>query len=440
MIIEHLPPHNVEAEEAVLGSVLIDPEAIYRINFLKAEFFYIIKHQWVWDACGALAERHEPIDFLTVTQELAGRNQLDELGGPVYISHLINVVPTALHAEGYARIVAEHARRRALLKAASRVAELAYALDRPVDEVEAEALRALMEVPHANGQMLPAATATGEVLDLVLDWAEHPLAPGDVRGLATGFRALDRALGGLSPDTLSILAARPGMGKSALAFALAENIARCQQTVAIFSLEMSRRLVMARLTCARAGVNWLRVKQGLTDGDDLQRMIQELTALGHLPLHISDATDLTTAQVRAEVARLQARQPVSLVVVDHLGLLADPDDNDVRRLGNITWALKRIAKDFHVPVLAIAQLNRGVELRQDKRPLLADLRESGRIEENADIVMMLYRERYYQPESAQDEVEVIIRKNRDGENQAIAHLRFEESFARFSDCPSSQLV
>lgn len=434
MIIERLPPHNIEAEEAVLGSILIDPEAIYRIHCLKEASFYIIKHRWIWQACLALTARHEPIDFVTLTQELARQQQLDEIGGPAFISHLVNVVPTALHAEGYATIVTEHARRRALLHAASRIAELAYMLDQPVDEAEAEALRVLMEAPQGNSLMLPAATGAGEVLNLVLTWAEQPLAPGEVRGLSTGFRALDQALGGLAPETLNILAARPGMGKSALACAVAENVARRQQAVAIFSLEMSRRQVLARLACAQAQVNWLRVRQGLTDQADLQRMIQELTALSHLPLYISDATNLTVAQVRAEVARLLAQQPVSLVVVDHIGLLGDQDDNDVRRLGNITWGLKRIAKDFHVPVLALAQLNRGVELRQEKRPVLADLRESGRIEENADVVMMLYRERYYEPHTPQDEVEVILRKNRDGEAQATAHLRFEEAFARFSDC------
>ena len=222
------------------------------------------------------------------------------------------------------------------------------------------------------------------------------------------------------------------MGKSALGFNIAENVARLGKRVAVFSLEMSRKMVLARLACGRARVNWLRVQQGTTPVHDLSRLMQEIGELGELPLHISDATDLTSAQVRAQVARLHARSPLSLVVLDHIGLLADKDDNEVRRMGTITWALKRIAKDFGLPVLALAQLNRGVELRADKRPALADLRESGKIEENADIVLMMYREKYYDAEAG-NEVEVIARKNRDGEANATAHLHFEEELARFYD-------
>ena len=347
-------------------------------------------------------------------------------------SHLINIVPTAIHAEGYAHIVAETARRRKLLSAASDIAQLAYAEERDIDEIEADAVKVVLNVQRGNGKMHTAGHVAGEVLDMVSAWADAPLKPGQVRGLPTGLRALDLALGGLSPDTLVILAGRPGMGKSALGFNVAENVARLGKRVAVFSLEMSRKKVLARLACGRAGVNWLRVQQGTTPVHDLSRLMQEIGELGELPLHISDATDLTSAQVRAQVARLHARSPLSLVVLDHIGLLADKDDNEVRRMGTITWALKRIAKDFGLPVLALAQLNRGVELRADKRPALADLRESGKIEENADIVLMMYREKYYDAEAG-NEVEVIARKNRDGEANATAHLHFEEELARFYD-------
>lgn len=429
-----LPPHSLEAEEAVLGSILIDPVTLdYASAHIGAPGdFYLVKHQWIWEAMLALHKRHDPIDFVTMCEELDRREQLAEIGGQAYISHLINGVPTAIHAEGYARIVANTARRRNLLKAASDVAQLAYAEERDIDEIEADALRAVFHVQRGNGKMHTASHVAGEVFDLVLAWAESPLKPGQVRGLSAGFHALDAALGGLEQETLTILAGRPGMGKSALGFNIAENVARRGKHVAIFSLEMSRKKVMARLACGRARVNWLHVQQGTTPDADLTRLMEAIGALGELPLHISDATDLTTAQVRAEVARLHVRSPLSLVVLDHIGLLADKDDNEVRKMGAITWALKRIAKDLGVPVLALAQLNRGVELRADKRPVLADLRESGRIEENADVVLMMYREKYYDP-TANDEIEAIVRKNRDGENNVTAHLRFVEEYARFYD-------
>ncbi len=429
-----LAPHSLEAEEAVLGSVLIDP---VMLDYASAHIgapgdFYLVKNQWLWDSMLTLYKRRDPIDFLTVCEELERRGQLAEVGGQAYVSHLINAVPTAIHAEGYAQIVADTARRRSLLQAASDIAQLAYAEERDIDEIEADALRLLCAAQRGSGKMRSARHVAAEVFDMVSAWAKAPLKPGQVRGLSTGFHALDTALGGLASDTLNILAGRPGMGKSALAFNIAGNVARQGKHVVVFSLEMSRRKVMARMACRHAQVNWLRVQQGTTPDQDLTRLMQTIGELGELPMHISDATDLTTAQVRAEVARVNAHTPLSLAVVDHIGLLADRDDNEVRRLGTITWALKRIAKDFSVPVLALAQLNRGVELRSEKQPVLADLRESGKIEENADIVLMMYRAKYYDPK-ANDEVEVIARKNRDGEANATAHLCFTEEFAQFDD-------
>ncbi|MBN1887043.1 MAG: replicative DNA helicase [Thermoflexales bacterium] len=430
----HLPPHSLEAEEAVLGSILIDPTALDQAgaHLSQPGDFYLVKHGWIWDTMHTLHKRRDPIDFLTVCEELDRRGQLADAGDQAYLSHLIGSVPTAIHAEGYARIVADTARRRRLIQAAGDIVQLAYAEDLDIDQVEADALRLLCTIQPGNGKMLTARHVAGEVLDMVSTWAENPLKPGQVRGLSTGFSAIDRTLGGMARDTLIILAGRPGMGKSALAFNIAENVARQGKHVAVFSLEMSRRKVVARLACGRARVNWLRVQQGLTDGQDLTRLMAAIGELGELPLAISDATDLTTAQVRAEVARLHAKKPLSLVVLDHIGLLADQDDNEVRRLGKITWALKRVAKDFGLPVLALAQLNRSVESRDNKRPKLGDLRESGKIEENADVVLMMYREKYYKPD-AQDVVEIIARKNRDGETHANAHLRFVEEYARFYD-------
>lgn len=428
-------PHSVEAEASVLGAILIDPEALDRVSGLvQAGDFYIVKHGWVYAACGELRKRGLPIDFVTVCNELEARGQLADAGGPAFISDLLGVVPTALHAEGYAAIVADKARRRDLLGAASEIATLAYDEKRAATDAEAEALRILSGKLRDPGRMMTAEQAAGELYDTVTSWADNPLEPGQVRGLALGYRALDLALGGLDPDTLTVLAGRPGMGKSALAFCVAENVARRKQPVAVFSLEMSRRAVLARLSCGRARMNWQEVKRGLSDADKLGALILHISELSTLPLFVNDETGLTVAQVRAQVARLCARGRLGLVVVDHLGLLGDKDDNEVRRIGAITWGLKRIAKDFGVPVLALSQLNRAVEGRDDKRPTLGDLRDSGHIEQNADNVLMLYREAYYNAEAAEPtRTEVIIRKAREGEANVKADLAFLAEHGRFYD-------
>lgn len=435
-------PHSVDAEESVLGAILIDPEALDRVGGLvRSDDFYIVKNGWVYSAFVDLRKRGLPIDFLTVCNELEARGQLAEVGGAAFISHLINVVPTAIHAEGYAVIMDGNARRRALLEAASEIAQLAYDEKRDATDAEAEALRILSGKVRDNGRMLTAEQAAGELYDLVTTWASDPLKPGQVRGLAMGYRALDKALGGLDPDTLTVLAGRPGMGKSALAFCVAENVARSGRPVAIFSLEMSRRAVLARLACGRARVNWQEVKRGLSDDDKLSNLTQHISELSTLPFFVNDESGMTVAQVRAQVARLCARDRLGLVALDHIGLLGDKDENEVRRIGNITWGLKRIAKDFLVPVLALSQLNRAVEGRDDKRPTLGDLRDSGHIEQNADNVLMIYREAYYNPETTEPtKTEIIIRKAREGEANISANLAFMAEYGRFYDLDQRPLA
>jgi len=430
-----MAPHSVEAEESVLGAGLVDPDAIYRTRgMLKPEDFFIVKNGWVWSVYVGLLDRGAPVDFLTVCNELEARGQLADVGGAAFISHLINVVPTAIHAEGYAVIVADKARRRELLGAASDIAQLAYDEERDASDIESDALRILSDKLRADGRMMTAKQAAGELYDLVSAWASEPLGPGQVRGLAMGYRALDQALGGLDLDTQTVLAGRPGMGKSALAFCVAENVARSGRPVAIFSLEMSRRAVMARLACGRARVNWQEVKRGLTDSEKLITLTVKISELSQLPLFINDDSSVTIAQVRAQVTRLCARGQLGLIVLDNIGLLGDKDENEVRRIGTIPWGLKRIARDFYVPVLAVSHLNRGVEGRDDKRPTLSDLRDSGHIEQNADNVLMMYREAYYNAEAVKPfETEVIIRKAREGEANVSAKLDFVAQHGRFYD-------
>jgi replicative DNA helicase len=442
MEMQQTQPHNEQAEQATLASILIDPGTLDLVRAIVAPTdFYIVKNGWVYSAMLGLTKKGMPIDFVTLCDELQAREQLAELGGAAYLSECRSSVPTAMHAEGYARIVANAARRRDLVLASSDIAQLAYDEKNDVTDAETEALRILSGKLRADGHMMTAQQAAGELYDLVSAWASNPLAPGQVRGLAMGYRALDLALGGLDPDTLTVLAGRPGMGKSALAGCVAENVARSGRPAAIFSLEMSRRAVLARLACGRARVNWQEVKRGLTDVEKFSDLTYHISDLSTLPFFINDESGLTVAQVRAQVARLCARGRLGLVVLDHIGLMGDKDENEVRRIGNITWGLKRIAKDFGVPVLALSQLNRAVEGRDDKRPTLGDLRDSGHIEQNADNVLMMYREAYYNAETADPlKAEIIIRKAREGEANISANLAFLAKYGRFYDLDQRPLT
>ncbi len=425
--------YSVAMEENVLGAMMVDPtmpDLVFAI--LQPGDFFIEKNRWVFEAMLSLRARSMPIEYGTVCEEMKVRGKLDGAGGVATVAHLLNVCEYAMAAEGFARIVEGYARRRALRDVANDILKLSYNTQAgDLDQLESDALKLLTVRLRSNGKMMSARQVAGELLDMVDAWSNSPLGPGQVRGLSTGYRALDLSLGGLERDTLTILAGRPGMGKSALGFSIAANVARAGHRVAVFSLEMSRRQVLSRLACARARINWLAVRQGLDD-EGLGRIYKHIGDLSELPMSISDQTGLTTAQARAQIARLAAEGQLDLVVLDHIGLLADKDENEVRRIGAVTWELKRIAKDFGVPVIALCQLNRGVESRDEKRPTLSDLRDSGRIEENADIVLMLYRESYY-TRSNNHSVEVLIRKNRDGEANVKAELFFDEKFALFAD-------
>lgn len=427
-------PNSVEAEEAVLGSVLIDPEFVFRVvPFLRKDDFYTVKNGWVWDALVTLHRQNSPIDFLTVCNELETRGQLAEIGGASYVSHLINAVPTAIHAEGYGRIVKDKATRRSKIDAASRIAQLAYDETITPLELEAQCLQAVMQETHNSATLFPVSDISSGLLDTISEWANHPLKPGQVRGLSVGFRAIDNAMGGMDDDTLNVIAARPGMGKSALCFQITEHVAMQGKTVIVFSLEMSRQKVLARLACGRAKVNWQNVKRGTDDGDELTKMFHHLGDIGDLPIVVCDTPNLSIAQIRASVLSIHSQRPVSLIVVDHMGLVNEKANNDYQKMGIVSWGLKQIAKDFRIPVLSACQLSRGVESRKEKQPELGDLRDSGRIEENADTVIMIYREKYYNPYSLNHVAEIYVRKNRDGEHNARADLVFLDEFTHFEN-------
>ena len=433
-LIERMPPHSVEAEEAVLGSVLIDPEAIYRVSsFLSADDFYIVKNQWVWTACLALHERREPIDFVTITRELAAREQLDELGGPAYISHLINVVPTAIHAEGYGRIVERTALRRRLLTAASDIAQLAYEEADDIDQTIDSAEQALFGVSQrrVSRDMLPISEAIRNYYDRIEYLYEHR---GEPLGIPTGFFDLDKLLGGLQKSDLIIIAARPGVGKTSLMLNVALNAARkYHQRVAIFTLEMSNEQIVQRLVSGETSIDSQRLRSGELDADEWGLFVQATSALSETSIYVDDTPSISALQLRTKARRLYAEFGLDLVIIDYLQLMTGDNrsENRVQEISYLSRALKALARELNVPVLVASQLSRAVEQRSDKKPVLSDLRESGSIEQDADIVMFIYREDVYDENSPRKNIaELMIAKHRNGPTGSI-ELYFERNLTQF---------
>ena len=434
--IDRMPPHSVEAEEAVLGSILIDPEAIFRVSsFLKAEDFYIVKNQWVWDAAMALHERREPIDFVTTTKELEAREQLAEIGGAAYISHLINGVPTAIHAEGYGRIVERTALRRRLLNAASEIAQLAYEESEEIDGTIDAAEQALFGVSQRriSRDLTPISDAIRAYYDRIEYLYEHR---GEPLGIPTGFIDLDKMLGGLQRSDLLIIAARPGVGKTSLMLNIALNAARKHhQRVAIFSLEMSNEQIVQRLVSAETGIDSQRLRTGDLDDQDWPLFVQATSALSDTLVFVDDTPSITALQLRTKARRLYAEHGLDLIIIDYLQLMSGEarSENRVQEISYLSRSLKALARELNVPVLVASQLSRAVEQRSDKKPVLSDLRESGSIEQDADIVMFIYREDVYDENSDRKNIaELIIAKHRNGPTGTI-ELFFQKNLTQFKN-------
>jgi len=417
-VVDRLPPHSVEAEESVLGSVLIDPEAMQRIqSFLTGEHFYIVKHQWVWEACVALLERHDPIDFVTVTKELAARNQLDELGGPAYISHLINVVPTAIHAEGYGRIVERTARRRKLLTAASEIAQLAYDETQDDEIVFDRAEQAVLgtrpaDKRHDAVRIAPLLTEYSAYVEYLYEHRGQPL------GVPTGLIDLDRLLGGLQKSDFDIIAARPGIGKTSLMLNLALNASqRFHQRVLIFSLEMSKEQIIERLVAQQSGIDSQRLRCGDLHDEEWPAFVQTTSALAEVGIWVDDTPGLTALQLRSKARRIYAEHGLDLIMVDYLQLMetGGRGENRNQEISQISRALKNLARELNVPLLVASQLSRAVEQRADKRPMLSDLRDSGALEQDGDVIMFIYRDGAYNDTCENpNATELIIAKHRKG--------------------------
>lgn len=432
--IERMPPHSIDAEEAVLGSILIDPEAIFRVSsFLKREDFYIVKNQWVWEACLALHERREPIDPVTLGRELEARGQLAEVGGLAYIQQLVNVVPTAIHAEGYGRIVERTALRRRLLAAASEIAQLAYDEAEEIDETIDAAEQALFGVSQRriSRDMRPIADVIRDYYDRIEYLYEHR---GEPLGIPTGFVDLDKLLGGLQRSDLIIVAARPGVGKTSLMLNMALSAARrFHQRVAIFSLEMSNEQIVQRLVSGETGIDSQRLRLGMLEEDEWPLFVQATSALSETQVFVDDTPSISALQLRTKARRLHAEHGLDLIIIDYLQLMTGDNrsENRVQEISYLSRSLKGLARELSVPVLVASQLSRAVEQRSDKRPVLSDLRESGSIEQDADIVMFIYRDDVYDEDSERRNVaELIVAKHRNGPTGTV-ELYFQKNLTQF---------
>lgn len=411
----HLPPQNLEAEQSTLGSMMLDRSALEKgMEILDASDFYRPTHQEVFDSLITLAERDEPVDLITLTEELRGRGKLENCGGTEYLLALVRSVPTASNIEYYAKIVEEKSILRRLIAAGTEIIGLAHSEDDEIDAITGRAEQLVFGVGQRRmGEYFkPLFPLLNDAWDTI---TQRYHDKGVTSGVPTGFSKLDDMTSGLQPSDFVIIAARPSMGKTALALNLALHAAvSVKKTVAIFSIEMSAEQLVMRMLCMLARTNAHRLRTGFFGQDEWTLLSEATGKLDNAPIFIDDSTDITHLSMRAKCRRLKADHGLSLIVVDYLQLMRSHRNTENRNqeISEIARGLKSLARELKVPVIALSQLSRAVEKREDKRPMLSDLRESGSIEAEADLVMMLYRPDYYQNKEVEDTQSV---RGRDGE-------------------------
>lgn len=429
-------PHNREAEEAVLGSILINPEAYFDVaSFLRPEDFYIHRHRWIWECFTHLHESRTPIDFLTVTNELDRRGQLEEAGGPAYLTYLITNVPSSLHAEAYGRMIEAASIRRQMMSAANEIAKLSLKEDASVDYIMDQAEKAIFGV--SERKLERDLQNISKVLGDYYDHLEKILLRGEeAAGVPTGFIDLDRLLVGLQPSDFIILAGRPGLGKTAFLLSVAKFVGQVKRKhVAIFSLEMSNEQLVQRLLAQETGIDSQRLRTAKLQSDEWQTLTQAIETMREAHIFLDDTPALTPLQLRTKCRRLHLEYGLDLVIVDYLQLMSSGtrQENRVQEVSYLSRNMKILARELDVPVLVAAQLSRAVEQRASKEPQLSDLRESGSLEQDADIVMFLHRPEKFASDSLKQHItQVIIAKHRNGPTGTI-ELVFRDKIAKFEN-------
>lgn len=423
-----IPPHSNDAEISVLGALLLDKNSIVNVaEFLRAEHFYDNRNASIFEAMIELYEAREPIDVLTVSDRLKRKKRLKEVGGATYLADLVNRVPTAAHVEHYGKIVKDAATKRSLMTAAAKLVELSLdeglGADQLLDRAEQEVFSLTQQ--HLAQAFLPVRSALAESFDRLDEL--HKQA-GGLRGVPSGFASMDDALAGFQRSNLVILAARPGIGKTALALNIAQYVSVVlKRPVGIFSLEMSKEELVDRLLVSQADIDAWKLKTGRLSEDDFTKLSDAMGELAEAPLYIDDTPALSVLEMRTKARRLQVERGIDLLVVDYLQLVRGRNlENRVQEVSEISQGLKNLARELKIPVLAISQLSRAVEQRGSKRPQLADLRESGAIEQDADVVMFLWREN----EESIETCTLDIAKHRNGPLRQIK-LHFRGDRIRF---------
>jgi len=435
LFVDRMPPQNIEAEQAVLGAIFLESSALTLASeILIPEDFYRASHQKIFNAMLKVADKGEPVDLVTVTAELADAKMLEEIGGVSYLSELANSVPTAANVEYYARIVEEKSILRRLIRTATAIAQEGYTREDEIDSLLNEAEKRIMEVSQRKN-----AGAFQNIKDILVQTYDNiemlHNRKGEITGIPTGFTELDRMTAGFQRSDLIIVAARPSVGKTAFALNIAQNVAtKTDENVAIFSLEMSAQQLVMRMLCAEGNINAQNLRTGKLTPEDWGKLTMAMGSLSNAGIYIDDTPGIRISEIRAKCRRLKQESGLGMVLIDYLQLIQGSGRNRENRqqeVSEISRSLKALARELEVPVIALSQLSRGVEQRQDKRPMMSDIRESGSIEQDADIVAFLYRDDYYDKESENKNIiEIIIAKQRNGPVGTV-QLAFIKEYNKF---------
>ncbi|MGL5695127.1 MAG: replicative DNA helicase [Peptostreptococcaceae bacterium] len=421
--ITRIPPHSVESEQSILGSILLDKDAIITVSeTIRPSDFYKEAHKIIYECMLRLSNKNEPIDLITLTEELRKEGHLDNVGGISYITSLSTIVPTTSNVKYYADIVKEKSVLRQLIKASNDIINLGYENSVKVEEVLERAEKRIFDISQEKAS--DDFKSINEVLVDAYDMIEKLYTnKSDVTGITTGFKDLNKKINGLQRTDLILIAARPAMGKTAFSLNLVQNAAlKGDASVAVFSLEMSKDQLVQRMLASQSHVELKKIKTGTLDENDWPRIIDAMAVLSNLNIHIDDTPGIKISELRSKCRKLKIEKGLDLILIDYLQLMEGEGNNESRQqeIAKISRSLKIIAKELNCPVVALSQLSRAPEQRADHRPMLSDLRESGSIEQDADIVMFLYRDEYYHPDSESKNIgEVLIAKNRHGETGSV---------------------
>ena len=433
--LDRVPPHNQEAEQSVIGAIFLEPQALITASeILIPDDFYRSAHQKIFQTMLRLSDQGKAIDVITVTEELSSHNELEDVGGISYITEIANAVPTAANIGYYAQIVSEKAVLRRLIRVATKIVEDGYTREDEVDALLSEAESRVMEVASRKN-----AGDFKHVKDVLVETyanVEHlQNRKGDITGIPTGFRDLDRLTAGFQRGDLIIVAARPSVGKTAFALNVAQAVGtQTEENVAIFSLEMGAEQLVMRMLCAEGNIDAQVLRTGALNSEDWRKLTMATGTLSRAGIYIDDSAGVRVSEIRAKCRRLKQEHGLGMILIDYLQLIQGSGiagQNRQQEVSEISRSLKALARELEVPVIALSQLSRGVEQRQDKRPMMSDLRESGSIEQDADIVAFLYREDYYDKETEDaNTIEIIVAKQRNGPTDTVK-LAFKKEFNKF---------